>query len=94
MQAVFTPPGDLVVTFDQALVAGPIAKGNWGADIDLSEYECTGALAVGATVALEIEPIGPAVAGRRVRFAPPPFDVVGLVSGVPAPAFPAFPIDP
>ena len=92
VSAVWTAPDTMTVTFDQALVPGPLQHLNWSADVDALEYECISAVAAGAIVTLDLGPIGAAPAGRRVTYAATPADVVSLATGTPAAAFADFPV--
>jgi hypothetical protein len=85
--------GDLIVEFDQPLVAGPLAPDNWRLYYALSWYSFNAALAVASTVRLSSpnynDPWEPPDAITYTALIP---DVIGLASLLPAAPFDSLPI--
>lgn len=79
------------VQFDQALQAGPVDTGNWSLRADGRIRNLTGCLAAGTVVTSGSTP-GALAGGNRCSYDPPPFDVRGLVGGLPADPFFSFPV--
>lgn len=90
-------PSQVVVNFDQALVPGALNAANWQAEANIGagnrKFDPVGApQAVASRVQFIAADVGVGFLVNNVRYQPPPFDVVGLVSGMPAAAFPVFPL--
>lgn len=70
-------PGHFRVTFDRQLLAGPLDPANWQVWLDDNRRMFGQAIAIANRVDLTLPFVGIAdLAPDRVRYTPPPFDVV------------------
>lgn len=85
----------IVVNFDQPLVAGPLNAANWEGHSDigagLDKWTPVGVpQAVASRVQFISQTLAPSFVTDQVDYRAPPFDVIGLVGGLPAAAFTGF----
>lgn len=86
--------GVLTVTFDQALVPGPVWALNWVIFTGTWRYPGFNAIAAADRVTVQVDPGDPDPSPSGLTYLAVPPDVVGLVSGQPAAAFTGYPWHP
>ena len=78
--------------FDQPLVPGVVDHTNWALDFGEQVWSPTYAIATASYVTIVFEAGGPNGPFNVCSYHPPPFDVLSLATGTPAPAFSNFPV--
>lgn len=89
--------GLLVVTFDQPLQVGVIDVANWAMTADVGFGPAAfipdpGGPINGITATIHLTEDAPGAGLDRCSYAAAPANVIGLVSGLPAPSFADFPV--
>lgn len=85
-------PAALLITLDQACINGPVDAANysfrWGGD------RYTGAIASVSADQILVQPGAPTpeAGADQLSYAPPPFDVVSALNGLPMAGFTKYPI--
>jgi hypothetical protein len=96
--ASFNAPGPTIVVMSTFLTPGPLDPTNWSITENFRKFTVTTAQVVPAYP----NPVVELTRGftqfdlsfDHVDYTPPPFDLTSRIGNLPAPAFPAFPLQP